>query len=116
MVALQQDFDEFGKRLKAVEEQDAKEVQEIRGIKARIERKLRSVMCRTERAFFVRDGQGAVDPRFTKTAGTTEGRHSRFQERFTGHPITGGRAGASRRLLEISTGLSRVYGSALPIQ
>jgi uncharacterized membrane protein YkvA (DUF1232 family) len=67
MVALQQDFDEFGKRLKAVEEEDAKEVQEIRGIKARIERKLRSVMCRTERAFFVRDGQGAIDPRFTKT-------------------------------------------------
>lgn len=67
MVALQKDFDEFGKRLKAVEEQDAKEVREIREIKARIERKLRSVMCRTERAFFVRDGQGAVDPRFTKT-------------------------------------------------
>ena len=65
--ALQQDFDEFGKRLKAVEEK-TREVREIRGIKARIERKLRSVMCRTERALFIRDGQGAVDARFTKTA------------------------------------------------
>jgi hypothetical protein len=66
-VSLQQDFDEFGKRLKAVEQQDAYEIQKIRGIKSRIKRKLRSVMCGTERAYFVHDGQGAVDPQVTKT-------------------------------------------------
>ena len=74
MVALQQDFDEFGKRLKAVEEQDAKQVQEIRGIKARNERKLRSVMCRTERAFSAMAKAPLI--RGHEDAGTTEGRHS----------------------------------------
>ena len=108
------DFDEFGKRLKAVEEQDAKEVQEIRGIKARIERKLRSVMCRTERAFLSAMARAPVDPRFTTTPAPQKDDIRDFKN--VSRVIRLPEAGPAQVVdFEISTGLSRLYWSALPI-